>query len=196
MSEENPFLPASPVTQPAPMMPPSNPRPTALLVLGIINIIYGLFGVCGSVGSVINLYLEAFGPPAAAQNPMAKLMEDNVFFKIITMGQVGTGFLFSMLLVIAGVMLINVNPRGRTLSIAYVVYSFVYLILAIITLTMMYGPMRENFVAQGMPPETVGIVLFIGFGLGACLGVLYPCILLFFMFRPSIVQALNAQKEI
>ena len=189
---DNPFRAATPVVQPAPQMRPENTRPTALLVLGIINILYGSLGVCGGIFNLATNLIVGMGPPQGMQDPMAKLMTENTLFKTLTLLQVGLGTIFAAVLLVAGSLLIKVHPLGRTLSIAYSIFAFLSMVLGIALMVMMYGPMRDGMAEQGLPAETAGVFMLVGFGVGACIGLLYPIILLVFMFRPNIIRALNA----
>ena len=101
----------------------------------------------------------------------------------------------SSLLIVAGILLLKAHPLGRTLSIAYSLLLFAWLILVVGIMAANLKTFQENLVAEGMPAETALALLVALFGFNICLGAFYPILLLFFMYRPGIIRALSASQR-
>ena len=188
---QNPFEPTTTqhFGQPGPVAPQSSSTPTVLMVFGILNIIFGALGLCGSIFGVIGMLAPQ--PPGDA-NPVMKAMENPVY-ETINMVNVGLGFIFAVVLLVAGILLLKRNPMGRTLSMVYAVYSMISVVVGLaVFFAFVYGPLAEAVEAEvGPEGQAMKIAVMAGMGMGVCFGLAYPVTLLFFMMTEKVKRALG-----
>jgi hypothetical protein len=107
---------------------------------------------------------------------------------ILVMGL--AGMVVAVLLIVAGIGLLQCRPWGRKISIGYAIYTIVVSLLgSVISGVMMSQSFSEM---AGGDAGGMGIAAIGGLGGaigGACVSLIYPIVLLVFMFRPSVVEA-------
>jgi hypothetical protein len=168
-------------------------RPTSVLVFGILNLIFAAMGVFGLLGSAAML-LATQSPDmqkALQNNPVLQLIQQNhdyaLFIKISTLAGVAA----TVVLALGGVGLLLLRSWGRYLSIVYAFYAIVATMIgAMVNYHFLIAPMLEK-VAHARPgPEQGALVGGVVGGLfGTCFGMIYPVLLLIFMYRPNVVAA-------
>ncbi len=106
------------------------------------------------------------------------------------------GAVFTIILGLAGIGLLMFRSWGRTLSIVYVIYAFISMIVGIvINFCFLLPPLLEKQAALPPGPEKAGAMGgIVGILAGSCIGFIYPIILLIFMYRPNVKAALQKQK--
>jgi hypothetical protein len=167
-------------------------RPTSVLVFGILNLVFGALGLCGAAWSLA-MFMGPFAKEMAKGNPVLQKMQSSPAFGVYSNVSAGLGFVFTLVLLAAGVGLLRMRPWGRTASIAYAVYGIVASIVgAAVVFLFILGPMLQE--AEKLPPaERAAVIGGVGGGvLGACFGMVYPILLLVFMFRENVVAAFAA----
>ena len=184
----NPYQPPTQFSEPS---SPGGPQhPTAATVFGILNILFGVMGLCGLAMTVVLLFVP-FNPQMTKDNPALQLMEENAFYR--TFNQVGIllGFVAAVVLIIGGIGLLQTKPYGRSLSIGYGIYAVVACLLGtILNVVFVFPALLEKANAAGGGPASAAAYGGIGGGVfGACVGLIYPSLLLYFMYRPNIVAA-------
>ena len=169
-------------------------RPTSVLVFGILNLVFGLLGLCGTLAALAMMY----GPLA---EQMAQMGKDNVTVQLqadptyhgfmLVMSVVG--FPFTILLVAAGVGLLRMRPWGRTGSIVYGVYDIIATIAALVmNYVFILFPLMQR-VDQLPEAERVGVMAGMMGGIaGGCISLIYPILLLVFMYRANVRAAFAA----
>ncbi|MFN0017097.1 MAG: hypothetical protein ACKVP0_02490 [Pirellulaceae bacterium] len=167
-------------------------KPTAATVFGILNILFGVLGLCGLVLSAAVMF-SSFSAELAKDNPAMQLMEENAIYRTFTQVAVALGFVATAVLIASGVGLLQLRPYGRTLSIGYGVYSIVMNVLGmIVNVAFVFPALLESANAAGGGPAAAGAWGgLIGGVFGGCMGFIYPGLLLYFMFRPNMVAALQ-----
>ncbi len=184
----NPYQPPSQFSE---QNYPAGPqKPTAATVLGIINILFGALGLCSVIGTVVLIFVP-LNPAMTKDNPALQLMEESAFYRTFTQVGVLLGFVAMAALIGGGVGLLQLKPYGRTLSIGYGIYAVISVVLStIINIVFVFPALLEKANAAGGGPAAAGAYGGIfGGTFGSCLGLVYPVILLYFMFRPNMVAA-------
>ncbi len=160
-------------------------RPTSATVFGILNMVFAAFGLFGIIASVGLLMMAG-----KTDNPVIKLMQDSpgyaLWFKIcIPLGLLSCGVLLA-----GGIGLMLVKPWGRLLSIGYAIYAIIFGFAGmVVNFLFLVRPMLEQAKHKGGPEAAGAIGGAIGGSIGGCFGMIYPILLLVFMFRPVIVAA-------
>ena len=115
-------------------------------------------------------------------------MNQNPFYSGFNMVNVGLGFLVTILLLVAGICLLKKQRLGRTLSNIYGIYGIV---MGLIGMFLFVVFLRQDLMAitqDGMPLGAITFWASIGGGL---LGMIYPVLLLIFINRDKVKQALH-----
>ncbi len=166
-------------------------RPTSVMVLGILNLLLGVFGLLGTVVSLAMIIHPQ--PQVGVQNPVLELAQQNPNFAQYMRVILSVGLVACIVLFVAGFGLLLLKPWGRLLSIGYAAYAIV---AAIVNTAITYSymmPLLEKASQMPVGPQKGAIIGgVVGGILGNCVGVLYPLILLFFMFRPNVVAAMQS----
>ena len=160
-------------------------RPTSVTVFGILNIVFACFGVFGVLASIAMFYM-----PANSNNPVIKIMQENPHYALFMKVSIPLGILTSIALLMAGIGLLSLKNWGRVLSIVYAVYAVVFGIIGMVmNWLFLLRPMLAQASQQQGPEAASAIGGAIGGSVGGCLGLIYPILLLIFMFRPNVVAA-------
>jgi hypothetical protein len=184
----NPYQPpAKPLGVPAPA---PVTRPTSAVVFGILNIIFGALGLCGTVFTAAMFLV----PQQGGQNPVLDIMAENTTYRIFMQVSIILGLIATLVVIASGIGLLQLKPYGRTLAIVYGVYAVVAGIVGIIVnFVFIIGPlMQKASDAPAGPEQAAAIGGAIGGSFGGCIGLIYPVVLLFFMYRPNVVEAFRA----
>lgn len=165
-------------------------RPTSILVLGVLNLLFALLGLFGTFGSVLIL----LGMNEA--NPVYGIMQSSDAYRIFMYVSVPLGVLFIGVLALGGVGLLMSKAWGRTATIAYAVYALVMGVLGgLVNSVFLVGPLLEQ-ASHSQGPAAMGAAGgAIGGLAGSCFGLIYPIVLLVFMFRKNVVDYLRSQTN-
>ena len=88
--------------------------------------------------------------------------------------------------------LLLVKEWGRHLSIAYAVYGIIMAIVGTAANVAFLSPLVERASHMPMGPEKGALIGgMVGGVIGSCVGVIYPVILLIFMFRANVKAAMR-----
>lgn len=184
----------NPYQAPSQFSESSNPvgqqKPTAATVFGILNILFAVLGLCGVLMTAVLMFVP-FNAQMTKDNPALQLMEENAFYRTVNQVGVLLGFVASAVLIAAGIGLLQTKPYGRSLSIGYGIYAVVVCLLGtILNVVFVFPALLEKANAAGGGPAAAGAYGGIIGGVGgACVGLIYPVLLLYFMCRPNIVAA-------
>ena len=188
----NPYQPPSQFSEPlsGQTFAAGSQKPTAATVFGILNLLFGGLGLCGIVMTAA-IMLVPLNPQMTKDNPALQLMEESAVYRTFTQVGLVLGFFATVVLIVAGIGLLTFRPYGRTLSIGYGIYAVVANVLGtIINVVYVFPALLEKANAAGGGPAAAGTYAGIFGGLfGTCLGLIYPVLLLYFMFRPNMVAA-------
>ena len=163
-------------------------RPTSVTVLAILNFVFAGLGLCG----VLFLLVSRFLPQDPnIPNPVLEVMEKNAAYAMFTRISMGLSFVAIPVLVASGIGLLQLKPWGRHCAIGWAVYSIAMGIIgAVMNYVFVFGPLMEKLDEIDPGPEKVGAISgIVGGSVGLCFGMIYPIVLLIFMFRPNVVQA-------
>jgi len=100
-------------------------------------------------------------------------------------------------LLAAGIGLMMLKPWARLVSIGYAIYAIVFGIVGmVINFFFLVRPMIEHAQQQSGPEAAVAIGGAVGGTIGGCFGLIYPIVLLIFMFRANVVGAFKPQTPL
>ncbi len=164
------------------------PRPVAVTIFGILNIVYAVMGMFGELFGAISTFLFH-----GSHNPIQDFLNQNQAFQLWSRIALSLGFVASCMLCLAGVGLLKLKSWGRSLSIAYAIYGILASLAGAAMCTFVMLP-AMNEVARTLQPAEAIVVKAVGFGsiLGALSATLYPVILLIFVTRPKFKEAFRA----
>lgn len=182
--------------------PPANggERPTVLIVLGVLNCVIGAVMLAlVPVGLFIMLMSssDGFGNlPSGMKNPAIEAMEQPGYrmFSFVTMA---TGAIADLALIAGGVGLLKQRRWGRTISLAYAVYTLLISVAAGVV-QYRYGIEPLMLAArQSNDPQMIGAAIggVVGGTCSTCFVALYPIVLLFFLNRPIVLRALSIDSK-
>jgi hypothetical protein len=168
-------------------------RPTSVTVFGILNLVFAALGLCGVAFGVFALVILANLPEGEMPpNPQLDLLE-NPGYQAYTYAMIGLNSISSIVLAIAGIGLLKLQSWGRGLSIGYGVYAIV---MQLIGLVVAYIFIVQPAIEAAVPgnPQAQGQMIgsAVGGVIGGCFGLIYPVLLLIFMFRPNVKTAFGA----
>ncbi|MFM6131224.1 MAG: hypothetical protein ACKPBV_21300 [Sphaerospermopsis kisseleviana] len=170
--------------------PPSS-RPASLIVFGILNTLFGVLGLCGTAGSATMFLVDLPSDPAVP-NPALELLKSDATYRLFMQVALVLGGLMALMLIVAGIGLLLTKGWGRTLSIGYAWYAILAGILGMIVnwMYLIQPAMAAMKDAQG-PAAMGALVGLIGGLLGGLFSLIYPIVLLIFMNRAVLRQAVN-----
>ena len=188
MSEENPYHSPNSTQHSLGQMPPG--KPTAIKVFGILHLIFGAMGILGLLLSSVMLF--ATGPQNQGMpNPALEMMNANATYKIFMMVTLGLGLIFTVVLIFAGVGLLQSRKYGRSLSNWYAIYAILSAIIgAVVNYIFLIAPMLEQ-APQGGPAAAGAVGGAIGGLAGGCFGTIYPILVLIFINKQNVKDALH-----
>ena len=147
--------------------------------------VFAVFGVLGTVASI-----ALFMMPDQTNNPVIKIMQENPAYAAWLKVCIPLGLLSCAALLAAGIGLMFLKPWARKLSIGYAIYAIAFGILGMVmNFLFLVRPMLEHAREQQGPEAAGAIGGAIGGSVGGCFGLVYPILLLIFMFRPKVVAA-------
>lgn len=176
-------------------------RPTSLTVFGILNIVFALLGFCGIAVTLAGPVIQKAAEKAAAdagqqanEDPGQKIQKAiaaNQDLQLLGQIQAGLGGIASIVLLIAGIGLLKMQPFGRTLSIGYAIYDILSKIVFMVINLILMMPVFET--VQQEAPEAAGALGGLVMGGSACgliFTLIYPIVLLIFMMRSKVRDAI------
>lgn len=164
-------------------------KPTSVTVFGILNLAFALMGLCG-LGASVAMFFIPVDPNIP--NPAIEIMQSNAAYRSYMIGSIAMGFVSTIVLAVAGVGLLTWRKYGRTASIFYGWFAILSMIVGtIVNWIFIFGPMVEQAQKANGPEMAGAIGGAIGGSIGSCVALIYPAILLFFMSRPNIKNALH-----
>jgi len=169
-------------------------RPVSTLVFGILNLVFAAWGLLALAMMAAMMFSSA---PGAAGNPVIKLMQDSPGYMLFMKASAILGLAAIIVLALAGVGLLLLKNWGRQLSIVYAVYGiFATIVGFAVNYSFVTAPLLEKASTMPSGPEKAALLGGAYGGLiGGCAGLIYPIILLIFMFRPNVVAALKGKKN-
>ena len=173
-------------------------RPTSVTVFGILNIVFAVIGMCGVAVTAAQPAIQQAVEQAAKadgqevqQDPVQKLLAAAPKVRLIANISTGSGVVVSLVLLISGVALLLMRPWGRTLSIVYAVYDIISKIaLSALSFWFIQSALEgQEEVPAEIPVGTLQGIFAFSFGCSLIFGLVYPIVLLIFMFRTTVTEA-------
>jgi hypothetical protein len=191
-------------------------RPTGVLVIAILHLVGGgllLLGtVCGAVvqAATANLQKSApAGPGGVSQQEMQAEMEKVIEkqapgYKAVQYSETGLSLVIALLLLIAGVGLLSMQPWARLLSITYAIISILDHIFSLVYAFAFIVPATQAAAEQvfandpSMKGAPAGVTQVASIGAAAVVLVqfafiAYPITVLIVMTRRSVVAAFRGE---
>jgi hypothetical protein len=132
-------------------------RPTAVTVMGILNIIFGSLGLLCSLCSGIMVLTNMAGANAGVGGPnnvqveMMKMVEAEVpAYQAVQIAQVIFYFILSVMLLMSGIGLLNMQNWARMAAIAYAVIDIVVRIAALVYQLAFINPVMMRAMDRAM----------------------------------------------
>jgi hypothetical protein len=164
-------------------------RPTAVTVFGVLNLVFGGLGLLCTPISLIMLFYQA-----QQGNPMSRILDENAAYRVYLIAAAVAGVLAALVLIAAGIGLLQMKSWARLTSIGYAIFGIVTGVVAIIVnVVFIFGPMMTQ-ARDGGPEAAAAIGGLVGGMAGGCFGLVYPILLLIFMTRPKIRNAFLPQN--
>jgi hypothetical protein len=169
-------------------------RPTSVTVFGVLNIVFGALGILGIIFSAISLMV--ISPLSSTHNPVVQTVRNNPGYAAWMKIAIPLGFLACGVSIAAGIGLLKLKNWARILSIGYAIYAIVTGIIGmVLNYIFLMQPLMEQASQKQGPEAAVLIGAAIGGTFGSCFGMIYPVLLLIFMFRPNVVAAFQPPAE-
>jgi hypothetical protein len=181
-------------------------RPTILTVMGTLNIVFGsIFLLCNLCCGMWLLLLSSDEAQAGlfqdGRHQLAELIEKHAFFRANVPGfttvevvKVAVGLVACVLLIIAGIGLLNVKSWGRLLSLAYSILGILVTLGDLVFTLALVNPAEERFLQGRLNPGNAALNNVFSV-LGAIIGMAYPVVLLIMMLLPSVSIALAGRAR-
>lgn len=164
-------------------------RPTVVTVFGILNIVFGALGLSCAPCSLLWTLKPDILPRGPGPNPVAEILVNSPDLRNWYIFSTVLGTLASALLLVAGIGLLNMKSWGRTLSIAYAIYALINTLAnLVVQYFLLIVPLMEK--GRGQPQAMAGAIGgAIVWTLAGLTALIYPIILLCFMYTPTVVKA-------
>lgn len=163
-------------------------------MFGILNLAFAVWGLFGLAVSVPMF----FGPRGGVPNPVLDLMNANPAYMAFMKVSLVLGGVAAVVLAISGIGLLLCKAWGRTLAIGYGVYAVVMGVVGMVAnYFWLLKPLMEKAAQAPAGPDQAAFVGGLAGGLcGGCFGLIYPIILLYFMFRPTVIAAFQRRDDV
>lgn len=171
-------------------------RPLAISVFGVLNVALGALGGLGNLAGLAILHLPT---KTHAANLVVEVANRNPVYSVQLTWLHVISLLAACGLIAAGLGLLRVRPWGRWLSIGCGLLDLAVTVLAAAANAVYLLPAAGNALAQhtaGDPftQEEIGRIMGgVVAVFGNVVGIIYPIVLLAFMFLPSVAAALRAR---
>jgi hypothetical protein len=186
-------------------------RPTSVTVMGILNIVFGslslLCMVCMGISLLVLSSPDMLRLPNGV-NPVADMWDfmkrEIPGYVAITIGSLVLGLIMSILLLTAGIGLLNMQNWARVMSILYSIVTVLTQLGSLIFTLAFVNPATARWQADfirrqvGMLPPGADLggnsaLNNIGAVAGAAIGIIYAVVLLIMMLTPTVSAAFGGR---
>lgn len=170
-------------------------RPTSIVVIGILNIVFGVLGICGICVGAFGLFS---GASTQGLPPLVAQIFEHPVYTIWTWISFPISAVSTIMLLAGGVLLLQMKREGRTLSLWSSWISIVMSVLGMgLMLLVAVGPMLS---ALGGAADEMALGIAVGMLIGlpcsmAC-SMIYPIVVIYFLNRPHVIAALEQWGQI
>lgn len=176
-----------PYGQPGFYQPPAPARPTSVTVIGILNIIFAVLGICGTISSLMVLSGDFLPGP----NPVRDIMDKYPVYGTYMQASIATGLIGVLLLLISGIGLMKMQEWARKLAIFYAIFAIV---LGVIGFYMNFAYLLPELAREKGAGQAGAMGGAVGGIVGGILGMVYPILVIYFMTRPRVRDAIAALR--
>lgn len=161
---------------------PTRQRPTAILVFGVLHLVFGALGLLGLLGSAAILFT------VDPSNPMHAILRASEFYRVYLWASSALGLLGIVALIAAGIGLFLAQNWARVLSIGYAVYAILAgLAGMVVSWIYVVSPLIEKASHSSGPAVAGAIGGAIGGMIGSVIGLIYPVAIIVFMTRRKVI---------
>lgn len=177
-------LPNSPYDPPEPAVN----KPVSIIIFGILNLVFAIFGLFSAVAG-LGFLIYAFNTQGQQNSPWDAVWSQNAGHAAYMIGSSILAFTFKIVQLFAGIGLLRSRKSGRTLSIVYAWYAIISAIAGVIISYFMF---LSPVIGQMQQPNSPNTLMFVIFSIVSTVGSLvFPVLLLIFMYRRNVVAALK-----
>ena len=170
-------------------LPPA--KPTSVMVIGVIGIIFGAMGVICTPFSIVPYVLPKFMPAGAQQaNPMVELVTSSTPLMIWTIFSTSLSMVLAIVLLTGSIGSVRLSRWARKLMIGYSIVALIAMVLGLVVMLAVMLPMMMSRMNGGSAEQTGA---FVGGIFGGIFGILFgsalPIAILICYRRPNVVAA-------
>jgi len=175
-------------------------KPKAIKVFGILNVIFGglgLLGTCIGLGAILAITSGLLPAPEGQSNPAFVTQDEDAFLYFYNITSAAFALLFTIVLLVSGIGLLQHKKWGRNAGLAWVAYSVLATIIAsVVTWTHIYPYQLEmlptNEAMANVPNMEAILLGSMIFGNVLSVGYLiYPVLFAIFGSKQSFKDALD-----
>jgi hypothetical protein len=190
--DSNPYS-ASSLPPPVAGYRPEGDRPVSIKIFGILNIVFGVIGVLAFIISVISaVAMMALIQNSGQNNEIMRLnpvFHENLGIRFYFWAMMILGAAMTVVLIISGIGLLRDKMYGRKLALVYGWYAIVSGILGIVVnFFLITLPTMQRISGPGV---SFSRRIVISSGIGGLSGLIFPALLLFFMYQANVRQYLE-----
>lgn len=169
-------------------------RPASLIVFGVLHLIFGLTGIL-TTGFMLVMLTVGLPMPEGGFDLQGALEEQLDWYHTFMMVAGVLGVVVSLILIAAGIGLMQRREWARKASIGYGIYGVVGGLVTSWVQMSHVIPLMEEMLETATISERAGLIGGIAGGYGGmCMGLAYPILVLIFMNR-SVVKEAMAEAE-
>jgi len=159
-------------------------RPTSVTVFGVLNIVFGAMGLLSTLVGL--LVMSTMSP-----NPMIQILTGSAVYRVWMWTVTPIGIAASAAILAAGIGFLLLKAWARKIAIVYSIYRIISAVVNVMFMTLVVFPALSEQFSGKAGPERVGAAVGAEFGgvFGVVSGMIYPVLLLVFMFRKNVITA-------
>jgi hypothetical protein len=158
-------------------------RPISVMVFGILNVGFALW-------KIFTALLSAVLHPKALSNSVFASMTSDPGFQSWSHFSVGVEVVFAIILIASGVGLLLMQNWARVLSIIYSILEIIMVLAGLIVNHRLISHAMTTPL-HGVPPGLIAAFVVFALVVVVAVSLAYPILLLIFMTRPKIIEALT-----
>lgn len=187
-------------------------RSIAVLVLGILHLIGGVLGLLGGLLNILSLLITSNMSQPSTQGPMNQariqaMMNDAVpGFQAYQYTEIVAGIFLSVLLIVAGIGLVNQHNYGRTLSLIWAPLSILIRVIGLCSVFFLVIPAMQKVMASdpgfaALPPaqratfDTIITMSLYGGAIFSIVFLAYPIATLCILLNKKVANSFKPVEE-